>query len=199
MAKKNKRKISRFRRFFSQLLLNIHGWRLTGTPPKEKKYVIVGYPHTSNWDVYYGLLVCNAFGVKPNWIAKQQLFKGPLKYLFHQLGAIPVNRKSPKGFVEQIVDKLNQSTQMVITISPEGTRDKTDYWKSGFYRLAKQANVPAVVVYLDYANKKAGFSEPITMSDNIVYDVEKMKRFLAGKTGKFPHKMGVIAVKELKT
>ena len=182
-------------KIISKMLLKLTGWKTTGTVPAVPKYVMVGYPHTSNWDVFYGLLVFNSMGVKLNWIAKQQLFKGPLKWFFNALGAIPVNRKSPRGFIDQIAERFEKSEYLVMTLSPEGTRKKTEYWKTGFYRLARKANVPVAFAFLDYSTKTGGFGPLLKMSDKIKEDVIKIRDFYKDIKGKFPEMMGNIEVK----
>jgi 1-acyl-sn-glycerol-3-phosphate acyltransferase len=42
--------ISHFLRFLSNSIMRLVGWRVEGKLPDLPKYIIIGAPHTSNWD-----------------------------------------------------------------------------------------------------------------------------------------------------
>ena len=127
---------------FAQLALKLSGWRLDIQLPEEKKFILIGAPHTSNWDFPLALLVFWTLDLKVYWVAKIQLFRGPLYYLFTALGGIPVDRSTSHGFIKQITKEFDKTDEMVLAIAPEGTRSRTEYWKSGFYHIALSAGVP---------------------------------------------------------
>ena len=158
--------------FFATKILNLTGWQTDVILPKEKKFVLIGAPHTSNWDFPLGMLFFWTINLKIYWVAKIQMFWGPLHYLFTALGGIPVDRKSTTGFIEQIAERFKQTDEMVLTISPEGTRSKTEYWKSGFYHIAVAAGVPICLGYVDHDKKVLGFTEVLYPSGDINADME---------------------------
>jgi len=177
-------------------VLKLFGWQAKVTLPAEKKYVLIVYPHTSNWDFPIGLLA--SWTIKPtlHWVAKIQLFRGPFKYLLSALGGIPVDRSAANGFIEQIVEKFNNCDEMVLTIAPEGTRSKTPHLKTGFYYIALQAEVPIYLGYIDYATKQVGYAEKIIPSGDIDADLEKLKAFYQDKVGKYPDKHSTMSISQ---
>lgn len=181
--------------YIAQFTLALFGWKAVGQKPPFKKYLMVGAHHTTNWDLPFGLLVMTALGVRVHWIAKDTVFKGPLGKLAYWFGGIPVNRRERTNFTQQIIEKFDEADELVIVISPEGTRSKTDYWRTGFYYIAHGANVPIVMAFLDYSSKTGGFGPSIKTSGDIEKDLEKMGRFYAGVRGKYPHNHGRIELK----
>lgn len=179
-------------------ILNLIGWRVEVTLPKEKKFVLIGAHHTSNWDFPLTLLVFWTLDLKIYWVGKIQLFWGPLHYLFTALGGIPVDRSTANGFIEQIAERFNDSEEMVLTIAPEGTRKKRDYWKTGFYYIALKADVPICLGFIDYGNRTIGFSQMLVPSGDIEKDFEKIKLFYQNKSGKYPEKQSDIKIKKRK-
>ena len=178
-------------------ILNLVGWQIEIVLPKEKKFVLIGAPHTSNWDFPLALLTFWTLDLKIYWVAKKQMFWGPLHYLFTSLGGIPVDRKSSTGFIEQIANRFDEADEMVLTISPEGTRSKTEHWKSGFYHIATTAKVPICLAYVDYSNKKLGFTEVIYPSGDIDADMEIIAKFYKNINGKQPQNQGPVRLKVL--
>lgn len=183
-------------KLLSTKILNLIGWQLDIVLPEEKKFVLIGAPHTSNWDFPMSLLAFWTINLKIYWVAKKQMFWGPLHYLFTALGGIPVDRKSSKGFIEQITERFKQADEMVLTIAPEGTRSKTKYWKSGFYRIAVAANVPICFAYVDYANKKLGFSQILRPTGDIDADMKIIAAFYKDIKGKQPKNQGPVELRK---
>ncbi len=183
-------------KLLSTKILNLFGWQLDIELPKEKKFVLIGAPHTSNWDFPLSLLAFWTIKLKIFWVAKKQMFWGPLHYLFVALGGIPVDRKSSQGFIEQITEKFDEADEMVLTIAPEGTRSKTEYWKSGFYRIAVAADVPICLAYIDAGKKKLGFTEVIYPSGNIDADMEKIAEFYKDIVGIKPKNKGPVRLRQ---
>ncbi len=181
---------------FAEKLLKLFGWEIKITLPKEKKFVLIGAPHTSNWDFPLTLMTFWTINLKIHWVAKIQMFWGPFHYLFTALGGIPVDRKSSRGFIEQIVDRFNKTDEMVLTIAPEGTRSKTEYWKSGFYHIAQAANVPICMAYIDYKKRTIGFTEILYPSGDITADMEIIADFYKDIQGKQPKNQGPVRVRE---
>ncbi len=176
----------------SAWVLRLIGWRIQTLPALPPKYLIVVAHHTSNWDLPLGLLFLGVTGIKAHFIAKDDLFRGPLGWLLRWLGGIPVNRRSRTNFVDQIAREFEQRDRLAIAITPEGTRSKTDYWKSGFYHIALKANLPVVLGYLDYRRKMVGYGKIMHLTGDIEADLDVIREFFSHVTGKFPHQHGRI-------
>ncbi len=165
----------------------ILGWKLVGDFPKDiKKYVVIAAPHTSWQDFPIGILARNTSGIKINFIGKDSLFKGPFGFIFRSLGGTPVDRSKSNNLVDAIVDVFNSKEEFRLALSPEGTRKKVDKWKTGFYYIAKGANVPIVMATLDFENKQVKFSEPYYTTDDKEKDFKYFKAFYKDVQGKKP-------------
>lgn len=174
-------------------LLALFGWRFEMITPPARKYVLIGAPHTSNWDFVLMLMMMLAGNLRLNWLGKDSLFRGPLGVLMRALGGIPVNRRERTRLVEQIAARFAASEALIVALAPEGTRSKSPYWKSGFYYMALTANVPVVMGYLDYARRRIGIGPSFMPGGDIESDFEMIRNFYQGMRGKSPHKQGQIA------
>ena len=137
------------------------GWSIDGKLPTIKKCVIIVVPHTHWQDFIIGVLVRDIIGMEINFIGKKELFKPPLGWLFKSMGGAPVNRGSKSNTVDSIVDIFNKREIFRLALSPEGTRKKVNTWKTGFYYVAKKANVPIVPVSFDFSKKKVTIFKPL--------------------------------------
>ena len=182
----------RFSQRFACAILKIAGWEATGTFPDLPKYVLVGAPHTSNWDFLFTMLLMFGKGVRFNWIGKDSLFRWPVAGLLHRLGGIPVKRNTKGNFVGQMIEIFNRSHHLIIAISPEGTRSLVTRWKTGFYYMALGAQVPLVLAFVDYRRRQVGVGPVVYPSDDIQATFDELRAFYADKTGKYPHKQGQI-------
>lgn len=106
----------------AQTIFKILSWKLDLNYPEAKSFVMIGAPHTSNWDFIYTMLFIGASGIKMNWIGKDSLFRWPFGPLMRWMGGLPVNRRERTDFVSQVVTIFNQYPNLVVAISPEGTR-----------------------------------------------------------------------------
>ncbi len=168
------------------ILFKIMKWKIVGDfPDSISKFVIIGAPHTSNYDFIIGLLVKTIKGVNANFIAKSSLFIFPLNYFFKSVGGIPVKRNSKTNMVDTIVQVFNNHKKFVIAVSPEGTRNKVDRWKTGFYFIAKQANVPIVGLTFDFGKRQTQIFSPFYTTDNQEADFRFLKSYYKGIKGKF--------------
>lgn len=179
----------------SKIILKIIGWHVDIKLPEEKKFVLIGAPHTTNWDLPIGLLCFWSAQVHLTWVGKKQLFVGPLGYILRALGGIPVDRSIHTGFIEQIAQQFNNRKEMIFGLTPEGTRSKTEYWKTGFYYIALQAKVPICLAYVDYPSRTFGLGEIIMPTGDIDKDFELIKSFYQHKKGKYPQNQGPIRIK----
>lgn len=160
-------------------LAKLLGWQFKGEIPADvKKGVVVIAPHTSTLDLIFGLAAYRHFeNLKGHYLAKKELFESPLRLFYELTGGIPVDRTNAKDTVEQIARKFQERDHLFIAIAPEGTRKKTKKWKSGFYRIALQADVPIILAYLDYDKKEAGIGDIIYPTGNYEADAKKMEAF----------------------
>lgn len=175
-------------------LLRLFGWRPEGTLPDIPKYVIIAAPHTSNWDFVLMLALALAYKIRIVWMGKNSLFRWPLGLLFKRLGGIPIDRSSPHNVVEQAVEVFDKREKLIMVITPEGTRKKVKTWKTGFYYIAKGANVPILLGFADYKRKIAGFGPTIVSSGDIEADMRVIRDFYSGIYGKHPEKTGDVQV-----
>jgi 1-acyl-sn-glycerol-3-phosphate acyltransferase len=158
------------------------GWKVRGTIPAGlKKCVIIGAPHTSNWDFVFALGALHIMGYKVNYMIKKELFFFPLSYLLKKSGGIAIDRKSSHHIVDEMAQKIASSDQMYLVMAAEGTRKRVDKWKSGFYYLAIKTNVPVTAGFLDYGKKEAGFGPMINLTGNIENDMQFFKNFYKDK------------------
>lgn len=178
----------------AQLILSMLGWQLDDRLPDEKKYVIIGAFHTSNWDFVIGMLGLWALGLKASWVGKHTLFRGPAGPLFRLMGGIPVDRTIHTGFIRRIADLYKERERMTLTITPEGTRSKREHWKTGFYFIAVEASVPIALGYIDYPRKKLGIGATLYPTGDINKDFEQIRAFYSDKKGLKPEKQGPVAL-----
>lgn len=174
------------------LLLRLFGWRTVYRPGPVPKGVIIVYPHTSNWDFAVGMLFRFFYRVPIRWAAKDSLFRWPIRGLLLRLGGVPINRRNPVGLIDQLADEFARNDSLFLCITPEGTRARTDHWKSGFYRLATKAAVPVGLGFIDFGRKEAGVERWITLSGEVEADLEVIRAYYADKQGYAPEKAGDI-------
>lgn len=182
----------KLKRLLGALILKIAGWKVANKfPAGLNRAVIVCGPHTSNWDAVYSLAGCAVAGIPVRFVVKKQAMFFPLNIILKSFGAIPIDRKKSfskksQSIVDLIAEMYNNSDSLFVMISPEGTRVYNEKWKTGFYFIAKQAKVPIVLAYLDYAKKEAGFGDVLFPSHDVDADIVLMKNFFRNKTGKYP-------------
>lgn len=167
-------------------MLRLGGWTIGGPPPTIDKYVIIAAPHTTWWDGFWMLAFAWWWGVDLAWMGKASLVKGPLGWLPRRAGVIPVDRSAPQGLVAQVVEQFAARESLLLAIPPEGTRAKRDHWKSGFYHIAREAGLPLCMSYLDYETREAGFGPMIELSDDIVADMDRIRRFYEQQWARHP-------------
>lgn len=166
--------------------LKLAGWKVEGRlPDNAAKCVLIAAPHTSNWDLPYTLMVAFALRLNVYWMGKSSIFKPPFRGLMMWLGGIAVNREQSTNLVTASVQAMQVADGMVqLIVPPEGTRSKTRYWKTGFYYIALGAQVPIVMAYLDYAEKRGGLGPALQPSGDIEKDMALVKTFYAPIQGK---------------
>ncbi len=169
-----------------RLFLGACGWRTEGDLPAVDKAVLIAAPHTSAWDGAFMLAVAWVYRLKLSWIGKHTLFEGWKGPVLRWLGAIPVDRRAPHGQVAEVAARIRESGGMILAIAPEGTRGRAELWKSGFYHIAREANVPILCGYLDYRRKVGGVGPVILPSGDVHADMDRIRAFYRGVTGLKP-------------
>jgi len=182
--------------WIGKLYLKLLGWKLSGQRPPFKKCLLLAAPHTSNWDVPLMLAMSYIYGIRVSWIGKHSLFQGPLGPLMRWLGGVPVDRRARHNAVQQLVDEFNRRDELYLMITPEGTRGRAEYWKSGFYHIAQGASVPIILGLLDYKKKVGGLFEAVYASGDMKADMETFREFYRDASGKFPECFGPVRMQE---
>lgn len=174
---------NRWRRFCAWLL-RVCGWRLAGVFPDRAKLVVIAAPHSSWWDGVWGLLFRTALGVNISFMAKRELFTGPLGWVLRRFGGIPIERKASHGVVQQMVARFAQNDRLWLGLTPEGTRKRVVKWKNGFWHIARDAGVPILPVYFDYPSRTIGLGPLFEPSADLNADLARLRAFYAPWQGK---------------
>ena len=180
-------------RKLSLAFLKFNGWKIEGSlPPEAGKCVFIAAPHTSNWDLPYTLMVAFALRLNIYWMGKASIFSFPFGPVMRWLGGIAVHREQSNNLVTASANALMQSTGPIqLVIPPEGTRSKTRYWKTGFYYIALEAQVPILMAYMDYDRKISGIGPTLQPTGDIEKDMLTVKAFYAPFKGKNAHQFEV--------
>ena len=165
-------------------LLRRCGWHLAGALPDRPKLVLIAAPHSSWWDGVWGLLFRSALGVNVSFMAKRELFAGPLGWLLRRAGGVPIERSQASGVVEQMTARFASSERLWLGIAPEGTRKHVTKWKNGFWHIAQKAGVPVLPVYFDYPTRTIGLGPLFEPTGNLPADVAALRAFYAPWRGK---------------
>ncbi|MGB5929689.1 MAG: 1-acyl-sn-glycerol-3-phosphate acyltransferase [Cyclobacteriaceae bacterium] len=180
-------------RLLAKFIFFVFGWKLEGTVPAEvKKAVMIAAPHTSNWDLLYARSAFYLMRIPVRFTIKKEWIKGPMGWLLTSLGAIAIDRQKFRSTdkrsssVAAMIDLFNNRDELVVLVTPEGTRKYAEQWKSAFYYVALGAKVPIMLGFLDYKEKKAGIGPRIDPSGDFEADMEKILGFYRTKTAKYP-------------
>lgn len=175
-------------KWLSKQILRIAGWTLEITVPDYPKCIICVAPHTSNWDFILGKLAYAAIGRKAGFLMKSSWFFFPLGYIFKAMGGIPVPRHKNSSLVDSLVERFMTSKRLAIAITPEGTRSRTENWRSGFLHIARMADVPIVLGAIDFATKTISIQHTFHASADTESDMRKIKDYYRHFSGKYPEK-----------
>ncbi len=167
------------------------GWKSVMTVPDFDKYIICAAPHTSNSDLFMGKLFMAVNGRKTGFMMKKFWFFWPLGYFFKAMGGVPVDRKKKTSLVDQMIQTAKESKEFHLAITPEGTRKKNPNWKKGFYYIAKGANLPIILIGIDYEKKCITAEKVIYPSDDLNSDMREIKLYFKNFKGKHPELFSV--------
>jgi 1-acyl-sn-glycerol-3-phosphate acyltransferase len=177
-------------------ILNAIGWNLYFKPLPGPHGIAVVYPHTSNWDFPIGLLAKWAVGVQFRWLAKDSLFRAPMGALMRYWGGVAVDRSSPQGAIRRLAQTMHAADSFWLAITPEGTRSYRPHWKSGFYRIALAADVPVLLVALDYGKKVIDVTHTLTMTGDETADIAAIAQVYDGVRALYPKNAAPIRLAE---
>ena len=175
-------------------ITRLKGYRMVGEVPPTG--ILVGAPHTSNWDFISMLMVMWHEGQHPRVLVKKELFRGPLGWLLKAMGGIPLDRKNPRALVDRLVAEAKSGKPFRLVIAAEGTRSKGEYWKSGFRRIAIDTGLPVSLAFYDPPTKTMGFGPTFHPSDDVVADMDLVREFYADKLGIRPEGATVPRLRE---
>ncbi len=181
----------------ARIVLRLFGWTIEGEVPEGlNRCVLIGAPHTSNWDFPLFLLAGLAYSMKFRWLGKDSLFNGASGPICRLTGGIAIDRSGANDTVSQVVAVFEKQERLFLTLSPEGTRKKMDYWRSGFYYIAKDAGVPILLGFADYKRKVIGIGKVFAPAGDLNADMVEIREFYSGVQGKHPEMMTPIRLKE---
>lgn len=164
-------------RWLGRSFLRLGGWRMVGEFPDLPKVVLIGAPHSSNWDGILGLAAKMALGLDIKILGKRELFWWPLGPILRRMGVIGVDRNASAGVVEQVAAMIRSNDTFWFGLAPEGTRKRVDRWKTGFWKIARAADVPVLPVYFHYPERVIGIGEPFVPSDDMAGDLRRIREF----------------------
>ena len=170
---------------FSKILLGLFGWKAVvnikgDIPPKA---VVLTVPHTSYWDFFIGFFTYKELGLNARYLIKQEAFFFPLGNLIKSIGGIPV-RRGKNNVVEDVVKEINNNDRFLLTIAPEGKRTAQLTWKTGYHRIAREANVPVIVGFIDYKTKTCGMQDVFFTTDNFEKDTIELMKYYKNMEGR---------------
>jgi 1-acyl-sn-glycerol-3-phosphate acyltransferase len=174
--------------YLARFIMRLLGWHVDGKLPDLPKFVLIGAPHTSNWDfvLFLGLIFYLRANVR--FMGKAELFRWPVGWFFRYCGGIPVDRKKSTGLVDQMVKACNESEKFILTIAPEGTRHHVTEWKRGFYHIAKSADIPIVLAVVDGKHKTVRIGQVFQPTEDMEADMKSIQGFFTGVVGINPRR-----------
>ncbi|MCX7034149.1 MAG: 1-acyl-sn-glycerol-3-phosphate acyltransferase [Arenimonas sp.] len=166
---------TRFGRWLGRNVLRLGGWTIEGDWPDLPRLVVIVAPHSSGWDAVWGLAAKLAMGVDITFIAKAELFRGPLGWLLREFGGHPVDRSAPGGIVDQTAAEIREAQRMWFVLAPEGTRKRVEHWKPGFWKIARRAGVPVFCAAFHYPTRSIVFDRLFETTDDYAADMLRLR------------------------
>lgn len=175
------------RRLLARAFWTFSKWKLVTEPAPNRPTILIGAPHTSNWDFVVMLAIAWRLRVDVHWLGKHSLFTGWRGPIMRGLGGIPVDRSDPSKIVDEVVGRMRRGEVFALVITPDGTRGGHTHWKSGFHRIAMATGMPVTLGYLDTTTHTTGLGPTLEMSGDIAADMDRIREFYADKRGIRPH------------
>ncbi|MFV2145395.1 MULTISPECIES: 1-acyl-sn-glycerol-3-phosphate acyltransferase [Isoptericola] len=177
--------LTSLRRAVAGLFWRISRWTLRSEPVPDRAGILIGAPHTSNWDFVLMLAISWRLGMDIRWLGKHTLFSGWKGPVMRRLGGIPVDRRDPSRVVVDVLDHVSRGEVFHLVVTPEGTRSG-DGWKSGFYRIAQEAGLPVTLGYVDRTTMTTGLGPTLELTGDVGADMDRIRTFYADKAGYNP-------------
>ncbi|KAA0918964.1 1-acyl-sn-glycerol-3-phosphate acyltransferase [Dietzia sp. ANT_WB102] len=174
------------RRLISRIFWFFSRWELATRPAPDRPTVLLGAPHTSNWDFVLMLGIAWRLGIDMHWLGKASLFSGWRGPVMRALGGVPVDRANPARVVEDMVRKVHAGETFGLVVTPDGTRSGHTHWKSGFYRIARETGLPVTLGYVDRTTMTTGLGPTIDLTGDVAEDMDRIRAFYADKSGFHP-------------
>lgn len=171
-------------RWLGRTLLRVGGWRVVGMFPDLPRLVLIGAPHSSNWDGVWGFAAKLALGLDIRIVGKHQLFWWPLGPILRGLGVIEVDRDAAHGLARQLAARFRDSPRFWLGLAPEGTRKPVTRWKTGFWKIAWAADVPVLPAYFHYPDKIIGIGPLFELGDDMAADIARIRAWYRPWQGK---------------
>lgn len=179
----------RIRRALARAYWRLSRWRHVSTvQPPDRASILVGAPHTSNWDFVLMLAIVWDLGIEVRYLGKDSLFRPPFGFVMRALGGIPVDRSNPHGLVSDLVARAQEGELFYLVVTPEGTRAAGEYWKSGFWRIAVGAGLPITLGYVDRTTMTTGLGLTFEPTGDLTADMDTVRAFYADKSGVRPER-----------
>lgn len=163
-------------------------WTLTARETPTRPTVLIGAPHTSNWDFVFMLAIAWRLEIDVHWLGKSSLFRGWRGPVMRHLGGIPVDRSDPARIVGEVVDQVHSGRVFGLVITPDGTRGGNAYWKSGFYRIARETGMPVTLGFVDRTTMTTGLGPTLDLTGDVAGDMDRIRAFYADKAGARPER-----------
>lgn len=180
--------VSMLRRLAARAFWTFGRWKLVTQPAPNRPTVLVGAPHTSNWDFALMLAIAWSQRIEVHWLGKNSLFKGWRGPIMRRLGGLPVDRNDPSRVVAEVIDRVHAGEVFGLVVTPDGTRGGHTHWKSGFYRIAQKTGMPVTLGYVDHTTMTTGLGPTIELTGDIVGDMDRIRSFYSDKAGIRPEK-----------
>ena len=176
------------RRLIARVYWAVSRWTLVSEPAPAKPTVVLGVPHTSNWDFVLMLAISWRLGMKVRWLGKASLFRGWRGPVMRALGGIPVDRSDASRVVSEVVARIREDGTFGLVVTPEGTRTAGGHWKSGFYRIARETGLGVTLGYVDRTTMTTGLGPTIQLTGDVRADMNAIRAFYADKSGFRPER-----------
>lgn len=176
------------RRLTARVFWAFSRWRLVTEPAPQRPSILIGAPHTSNWDFVVMLAITWRLNIRVRWLGKKSLFNGWRGPIMRSLGGIPVDRAAPSNVVSEVLDLIRAGKIFSLVITPDGTRSGNTHWKSGFYRIAREAQIAVTLGYVDRSTMTTGIGPTFELSGDVSRDMDRIRAFYADKAGVRPER-----------
>ncbi|MBC6494116.1 MULTISPECIES: 1-acyl-sn-glycerol-3-phosphate acyltransferase [Microbacterium] len=184
------------KRLLARFFWAVSRWTLTAEATPQRPTILIGAPHTSNWDFVLMLAIAWRLGIEVHWLGKNSLFRGWRGPIMRRLGGIAVDRADPARVVNDVVEQVHSGGVFGLVITPDGTRGGNEYWKSGFYRIARETGMPVTLGFVDRTTMTTGLGPTIELTGDVAADMDRIRAFYADKAGLRPERRTVPRLRE---